>query len=461
MRAVLANKKIPTLLLSIIYAAVNVVFAHSAESRFWADRRKARSAGDWQARLSGPAPLGSSLPRVAPLDAAEIQNARADRLPQRLGAEHRRWLTALPSSRVSLRRVTLPTGTPRGLVIHLQDVHHNTEAQRNLGDALAAVLAVAGDRAPAVALEGAFGPIRLDHPRAFPDRDALRIASEEMLQQNEISGPVHALLNAAGPAPVLTGIDDPDHYKANADAYRRARPGLPAEKERLARARADLDAAKATTYNPALLAFDQKARAYHDGKSRLGEYARALNSRPSKDSPALNVFLETLTLEESLDTARVEAERGRLLESLTRSLTALSLERLATCGIAYRAGEMTAGDFYATLKDLCRGAAVDLERTPAFAAYIRYVLRAQHIDADRLFDELRARERAVYEGLLTTPAERRLWEESTRLGWRRNWRTFLFRRRSGRPFNNTARRVPPCWRKARGSTRKPTPGTPP
>lgn len=416
MRRLLVNRKILRSTLSIVYMAMNVVFVHSAESRFWADRRKARAEATWQARLPDRSALETAWPRVAPVDAAVAPTARARRLPERLSAEHRRWLAALPESRVSLRRVALPAGVPRGLVIHLQDVHHNVEAQRNLGDALTAVLSVAGDRLPAVALEGAFGPLRLERSRSFPDRDALRVASEEMLRQSEISGPVHALINAPGPTPVVVGVDDPDHYTANAEAYREAHPRLPAEKDRLARRRAELESAKRATYHPALLAFDQKTRAYHEGKDRLGEYARALSQPAPTKHPALAAFLETLAMEESLDYARVEAERARVLEALGRALPADALEKLVAAGIALRSGEWGTADFYASLKDFCREASVDLDRAPAFAAYVRYVLRAQAIDADRLFDEMRAREEELYNRLVTTSAERRLWEESTRLG---------------------------------------------
>ncbi len=410
------NKKIQAALLSLVYAFSNAVFAHSAETRFWADRRRARNAErrdarEWLAR--GASLPNTALPRAAAVEpSAAARSAREVRLPERLTADQRRWLASLPAARVSLRRVSLPVGAPRGLVIHLQDVHHNSEAQKNLGAAIVAL--TASGRRPLVALEGAFGAIDLEPTRRFPDAAALAAAAEEMLLQNEISGPVHALLVRAAPAPALIGIDDPAHHAANVEAYRRAHPRLALEKERVARARAALEAAKATTWNRALLEFDQRARAYHTGRARLGAFARALAPAPA-GRPALAHFLEALSMEESLDFTRVEAERGRVLERLTRLLGTEERDRLVARGLAYRAGEMTAAEFYAALSALCRQAGLDLAATPAFAAYVRYVLRAEGIDADALFDDLRAREKQVAEGLVATPAERRLWEESERL----------------------------------------------
>jgi hypothetical protein len=414
-------RKTTAFCLSVAYALSNVVFVHSAESRFWADRQRARRSDQsdprgWLAQ-AGPAALpNAALPRVAAVEpGAAARSAREERLPERLSPDHRRWLAAVPAARASLRRVTLPPQAPRGLVIHLQDVHHHVEAQKNLGGTVDALLAAGGRRSPWVGLEGAFGPVDLSVPRAFPDPAALAAAAEEMLLQNEISGPIQALLTRAGPAPLVLGIDDPAHYAANVEAYRRAHPRLAAEKERLSRARAALEDEKAKTGNTALLDFDRRARAYHGGATRLGAFARSLAPLPKGRHPALAHFLDTLAMEDAIDFARVEAERGRVLERLARSLSPEDTARLVAQGVAYRSGELSAADFYLSLDELCQKAGVALSGTPAFADYLRYVLHAHRIDAEALFEDLRVREEAVVEGLLSTPVERRLWAESGRL----------------------------------------------
>lgn len=414
-------RKTTAFCLSVAYALSNVVFVHSAESRFWADRQRARRSDQsdprgWLAQ-AGPAALpNAALPRVAAVEpGAAARSAREERLPERLSPDHRRWLAAVPAARASLRRVTLPPQAPRGLVIHLQDVHHHVEAQKNLGGTVDALLAAGGRRSPWVALEGAFGPVDLSVPRAFPDPAALAAAAEEMLLQNEISGPIQALLTRAGPAPLVLGIDDPAHYAANVEAYRRAHPRLAAEKERLSRARAALEDEKAKTGNTALLDFDRRARAYHGGATRLGAFARSLAPLPKGRHPALAHFLDTLAMEDAIDFARVEVERGRVLERLARSLSPEDTARLVAQGVAYRSGELSAADFYLSLDELCQKAGVALSGTPAFADYLRYVLHAHRIDAEALFEDLRVREEAVVEGLLSTPVERRLWAESGRL----------------------------------------------
>ena len=112
---------------------------------------------------------------------------------------------------------------------------------------------------------------------------------------------------------------------------------------------------------------------------------------------------------------RVETERAQLVERLVQRLDKNQTEALLHWSFAYRAGQLRYADFYKSLQSLCRTNGVDLEQYPAVAAYIRYVLLADRIDAEHLFSEMTEAERIAYARLAKTPEEKALVRESHRL----------------------------------------------
>ena len=108
----------------------NVALANVAESSLWESRSQGRKASD-----RSKATVLASLPTLAlPLPARQIQNASptnavrfADRLP---------FPVQLPLSEGSVRRISLPAGKARKIVVHIQDIHLNAEAQGHISAAL-------------------------------------------------------------------------------------------------------------------------------------------------------------------------------------------------------------------------------------------------------------------------------------------------------------------------------------
>ncbi|MBL0359814.1 MAG: hypothetical protein IPP70_01900 [Elusimicrobia bacterium] len=140
-----------------VYALVNVAAAHSAESAFWAERRRAgrekhaallaRSTGRGEASLSvrfalpplrpGPGAPGSPWPHGAP----DFSDGPFAVLTPDLG---------------TVQSVSPKTRADRPVVLLVQDLHQNEGAQRNIGKLLHRLTETG--RLDWVALEGAAGP---------------------------------------------------------------------------------------------------------------------------------------------------------------------------------------------------------------------------------------------------------------------------------------------------------------
>jgi hypothetical protein len=299
-------------------------------------------------------------------------------------------------------------------VIHIQDVHRNTEAQWNIRETVSALLGTG--QVSFLALEGATEQIALQPYLDFPHPDAVRLAADYLLRENDISGPIHAALTAQQTLPPVLGIDDPTLYTANVQAYRNSAPRLDQSRGQIKKLQAELDERKKNVYSPALLTFDKSVADYRNGRIGLGPYVQSLMTATKAEAPAAKTFLQALALERALDFHQVEIERVRLVTVLTQRLHPKETNALLADSLAYRAGRLGYADFYARLKNICRQADLKLSAYPAMDAYIRYVLLADGIDAERLLNELNDLEKAAFTQL-SRRAEERILVNQSRQAW--------------------------------------------
>lgn len=387
------------LVTALIYTGVNVVGASAEERSLWRERRRAVPHSTLLAmgpRSLVPAVLG---------EAVLLRSGPRGALPKALSRHSA--LASLPLEALTLRGAHWGrAGSP--LVLHLQDVHQNAQAQKNLS--LIAGSLIKEGSVDLIALEGAFAPIDLAPLREFPDRDALRQSADYLLKKNKISGPVHAALMAEKSVPLLAGIDDPLHYNANVFAYQQAAAVVEPVRAGLAAERRVLEGEKQATFSEDLRALDRIVEGYHDGTVPLGDYIRALARSGTPPPVPVRRFLEALALENTLDFPRVEKERGQLLENLTPRLSLDESRRLMDDTLAYRSGALGYGAFHEQLRALCESKGLSLSAT--LKDYVRYSILAQSINAEALHAGLPNFEGASLGALARTRKERILVDKA-------------------------------------------------
>jgi hypothetical protein len=369
------------------------LLASGGDGEFWAERRRERQRRVHPSNVgllaSAPVPGGgaplsltSTIPVAAKIPFSSVSHGAAVRsLSPRVSEPYKEIFSALPQANMTIRKLTLPSnGAPRGVVYYIQDVHKNREAQTNIALTLSSLIHSPSLSSPVIllGLEGAFAPYDLSYLRSFPDPVAAQVAAEELLFRHEISGPIYSVLTTTSPIPSVVGVDDPDHYNANVEAYRRSLPHREEQKAWALSQRTELETQKASLFNGDLLDYDRHVQAYQRGELSLSHYIKTYAE--DKRAPlggSLKRFLEALRLEESLDFKKVETERGLLLESLAKTLDHARVEALVAHSVAYRSGELSYGDFYRWLRLFLTKRVFDLSDFPAMESYVRYVLAAE------------------------------------------------------------------------------------
>jgi len=400
-----------------------------AETSFWKDRQEALKRNEKRKetplRLAGlpnfPDALNSTrvlnqmpLPQLQSLQRPVAMSSFDNILPPGAPSKLRSLVASIPLSFGSIRKISIPQNKPTDrVVIHIQDVHMNLEAQKNIGNAIRAM--IGGRQVDFVGLEGAFNPIDLRRFREFPHHDVIGMVSDYLLRENRISGPIHTALTTTDALPPFAGIDDAAHYRANVEAYRKAATEVGVQKKLLLSRQRGLAEEKGKFFNPALMELDQKVEAQRRGELPLGEYLQTLK-RAVKELPAsCEKFLEALKMENDLNFPQVEAERSRILSLLTEKLNKNQISELLNASLAYRLGSIQNAAFYQYVDGLCEKNGIHLSRFPAMRNYLQYILLAENIDVEVLLKEVRLAEEKAYASLVRSPEEKELIAKSRRL----------------------------------------------
>lgn len=399
--------------------ASEIALADAGQASLWSERRRATPTQRTQlasAAMGMSSEVGrlfGSLPRPAsavlsPSIANQLSRVEAPSLKKRLADVVR----ALPAQNGTVRDVVRGRpGMSDRIIVHIQDVHLNPEAQRHIAEAVRGLIGHAG----VVALEGSVGPIRLKPFQGFPDRSTMKAVADYLLSENKISGPVSVAMTETG-APDVVGVDSREHYDRNVEAYRRSAPLQKAARERIEGLRRALAERKRSVYAQPLSRFDASVVAFDKGELPLGGYVRVLAATTNDVPLSVQAFLSAYEIESNLDFNRVESERSRLLAALVAKLRPAEIDRLVGDSLDYRLGRIGSGTFYGEIRDLAAQDGVRLADYPAMDSYVRYVLLSDSIRPNSLYRDIDTLRAGAYHRLATTPPERALVAEDERLG---------------------------------------------
>ncbi len=414
--------------MALLFSYVNVIHgAVEGAKTLWEERRE--SLARHSSRLGG-----GNLVQFAPIldSRASRVNDGQRKLVSVTNFIDQGRISGFSTAIASVKEIYSPPNSNSNipLVIHIQDAHNNYEAQKNISQLLLTLSKKFENEQILVGVEGAQGSFDFEFYRSLPDEETTQQIADAFLKESFISGPEHAGLTASSTNNLFFwGIEDKKPYLEHVQAFKDA--VMESEvKIQLKKWEEELAIRKIQIFNPELKYFELKAEQYKRGELKLGDYLKYLIKSPQvvipahKHAPAkagagiqknVRLYLDALMIEQFLNYSKVEKEKKELTTHLSKRLPPSELEKLFSLSLAYRAGNLGYGEFYASLKELCHKVELNLRQWPEMEKYIRYVSLSDSIQSEKFLAELDDLEKVYRNKLTQTEEERQLLMESDQL----------------------------------------------
>jgi hypothetical protein len=189
-----------------------------------------------------------------------------------------------------------PLPSAPSAVYLLQDIHSHKEAQLNIKETLDQIKTKL-NRDVKVGIEGAAGKFNFSPYQAFPDKNITESIAYQLLDENLIAGPI---LNGLLEKQIeLIGIESPDLYIGNVEAYRSALNQKEQIQNKLAMMEKYLTQEKNQIYPRSLQKLDAQVSEYRKGKRTFKEFVNDLRSGADLRF-SIEIYLSAQELENKL-----------------------------------------------------------------------------------------------------------------------------------------------------------------
>ncbi len=368
---------------------LTVIGAAPVEASFWEERARARRPEAGPVRpglLMAQLPAAVRVP-LAPAGAAVPSSPVPRSEPSVPG-----WARGAVSRHGEVRN--LWEGTARGpRVFLLLDAHDVFSAQRNIAGFLSHFSSTAR---PLVGVEGTAGAFAFDRYRELLPPADQRALADHLLKKGLVNG-VELFALTTDTLPALWGVETPALYDANVRAYRASLPVGGKTRAALARLKTAAQEEADRLFSLDLRALDGEIAARHEDQSDASRYAAVLAAALGDAvGPQTRRFLSAKQLEEGFSFPDVEQARAAFIERVSPRLTPLETEFLVRLTSAFRAGNLSAREYYARLEETAAAKGVPVSAYPPFQKYIRYVAAAEAVDPTALLEEWDASEERAY-----------------------------------------------------------------
>jgi hypothetical protein len=304
-------------------------------------------------------------------------------------------------------------GANKGIVVHVQDLHCNYDAQVSIYNIINEL--IDKYRLNVVAIEGCVGELDTAPYSKKPNDSIKENVARYFVKSGQLDGAGYAhMMRHSGF--VFWGADDPALHERNVDAYKKS---ISAEGDNMryyANIRGILEDIKQKAYPRALKEFDAKISAYKNETLDFSSYARYLNNLfrekfiDAEEYPNFTALVSVVEKEASIDFIEVDNQRSRYVDMLSEKLDKDSLSGLLDKSLYFKTGKITPLVFYNYLKDTAAKEDIsEFEKDYSqLALYISYIGLYSRIDNIVLFEEIENIEKQVKETMFTDDSQRRI-----------------------------------------------------
>lgn len=297
-------------------------------------------------------------------------------------------------------------------IIQIQDAHCNYEAQKNLAHILEYLIKERKLRL--IMVEGGSGDVGLESLRSLSDKSSREKVADQYLKEGKISGEEY--LDIVSDYNIeLYGIEDPNLYETNLDAFFVVEGYQQQGEKDLNAISGVVDALKTYMYNVKLRAFEAKKAEYVQKTIKLAEYLPYLQSVAGEnfkldDFPQLQSFQNSISLEKTLDFKQAESQRNIFIKEISKKVDQAAVKDLISQTQALKDRKIGAHEYYGFLRKIADGK-IDIGRDyPALDGYMKYLAGARKVNPEALINEIGSLEDSIRETLFGTNDERQLYK---------------------------------------------------
>jgi hypothetical protein len=302
------------------------------------------------------------------------------------------------------------------LIVHIQDMHTNPEAQYNEADILE--ILVKDYNLDLVCSEGADGAVDTSSVSSFPDHEVREKTARLFVNSGELTAEEYLSITKY-PDLAIWGIEDRDIYFKNIIEFNKIVKFSPFSQGFISQAKAALDELKEKLYSSEIKTVDQRETDYENEKIETDEYLGFLSGYiqrfniPTSRYKNISILNEATEQEKTIDQVKIMKESQDLLLNLQTELIKKSSKRdldslMVKAGL-FKDQKISPFSFYSYLKDLSlRHFPDEIQKYPNLNDFVVYLTKVNSLDTTKLFNEMTDLTYEVKQRLSRTEEEKTL-----------------------------------------------------
>ncbi|MFH1305190.1 MAG: hypothetical protein ABIH74_02155, partial [Candidatus Omnitrophota bacterium] len=235
-------------------------------------------------------------------------------------------------------------------ILHIQDAHASLSAQYSIVSLLDSL--VANYDIGVIALEGGSGYVDTSILRTLPDKDIRTGIAEFLVKEGRMSAGEFFTVTRDSSEIALYGVEDDALYRANCDSFREIARERAARVENIDMLLKQLALLEEKVYSKTLHDLTLRSREHKKGIRNFTDHWQYISALAEKNgiTPSgydeLPKLFKAIELEKSIDFNKANAERGALIDELSRVLDKEGLEKLVEGSIAFKENRVLEGVFH-------------------------------------------------------------------------------------------------------------------
>ena len=297
--------------------------------------------------------------------------------------------------------------TDERLVVHIQDLHTNPEAELNLASILELLIKDYG--LDLVCSEGATSKVDTSSVSTFPDYEVREKVARLFINSGELTGEEYLSITKYPDLPIW-GVEDRDIYFQNIIEFNKIMKFSPQSQQFISQAKKALKELKPKIYSKELLEIDQKEIDYETRTIETDEYLGYLASYiqkfniPVDKYKNISILTESMKKEKEIDNIKIMQESQNLLLNLHAQLSRKDLNKemdsLEVKAELFKDKKISPFSFYSYLKDMAlKYLPKKLTKYPNLNDFIDYLTKVNSLDSTKLFVEMEDLTYEIKQGL--------------------------------------------------------------